>query len=263
MGEVIVVTSGKGGVGKTTTVANLGSALALLNQKVAVIDTDIGLRNLDVLMGLDDCVVYDIIDVVKETCTLEQGLIQDNQLTNLFLLSASQTKEKSDLTPEEMATLAQTLAEKFDFVLVDCPAGIEEGFQNAIAGAQQGIVVITPDFPSLRDADRVIDFLTANGIEQIQLLINRYRPNLVTSGSQYPISEIEEMLGYDVLAIVPEDDEALISASQGKPVVHQQEAKSGQAYRNAARRLLGESVPFLSLEEPAGFWTRLKKVFCK
>jgi len=263
MGKVIVITSGKGGVGKTTSTANIGTALALLGKKVVMIDTDIGLRNLDVVLGLENRIVYDIVDVVRENCKLKQALIKDKRLEGMFLLPAAQTKDKTAVSEEQMKKLCQELKEDFDFVLVDCPAGIEHGFKNAIAGADEAIVVTTPEISAVRDADRIIGLLEAAELRNPRLIINRIRQKMVKAGDMMNIEDMLEILAIDLLGIVPDDDNIVISTNKGEPTVFNDKSYAGQAYRNIARRINGEEVPLLNLEESIGFWNRLKGLFTR
>lgn len=261
MGEIIVVTSGKGGVGKTTTTANIGTGLALLGKQVVMMDTDIGLRNLDVVLGLENRIVYDIVDVVRGNCRLKQALIKDKRLENMYLLPAAQTKDKTAVNEEQMKDLTARLAEEFDFVIVDCPAGIEHGFKNAIAGAKHAIVVTTPEVSAVRDADRIIGLLEAAGITSPKLVVNRIRTKMVKAGDMMSVEDMMDILAIDLLGIVPDDDSIVISTNRGEPVVLDEKSRAGQAYRNIARRICGETVPLLSLEEQTGFFARLKSIF--
>ena len=263
MGEVIVVTSGKGGVGKTTTTANLGTALALLGNKVVLIDADIGLRNLDVVMGLENRIVYDLVDVTTGVCRLKQALIKDKRFNeNLFLLPAAQTKDKTAISPVEMADLCERLKKQFDYVLVDSPAGIEQGFQNAIAGADRALVVTTPEISAVRDADRIIGLLEAAEVHNPQLVINRIRTKMVRKGDMMDIDDMIEILAINLIGVVPDDDQIVISTNRGEPAVLNPEALAGKAYRNIADRIMGQDVPLLSLEEvEVGFMARLKRFF--
>lgn len=261
MGKVIVITSGKGGVGKTTTTANVGTALAMLGKKVALLDTDIGLRNLDVVMGLENRIVYDLVDAVRGNCRLKQALIKDKRLENLYLLPAAQTKDKTAVNSDQMAELCEKLKEEFDFVVIDCPAGIEHGFKNAIAGAEQAVVVTTPEVSAVRDADRIIGLLEAAGISTPQLIINRIRTNMVKSGDMMSVEDILDILAVDLLGIVPDDDAIVISTNKGEPTVFDQRSRPGLAFRNIARRLAGEDVPFMNLDEKIGFFGKLKNLF--
>ena len=254
MGEVIVITSGKGGVGKTTTTANVGSALALRGKKVVLVDTDIGLRNLDVVMGLENRIVYDIVDVVEEKCKLRQALIKDKRFEELFLLPAAQTRDKSAVNEEQ-------LKEEFDYILIDCPAGIEQGFKNAIAGANRAIVVTTAEISAIRDADRIIGLLEASEIKNPELVINRLRPNMVKKGEMMDVDDIVDLLSIDLIGVVPDDEFIITQTNKGEPVVTNHRAPSGKAYIEIARRILGENVEVTIPGENKGFFTKLKHFF--
>lgn len=261
MGKVIVITSGKGGVGKTTTTANVGTALAMLGKKVVLVDTDIGLRNLDVVMGLENRIVYDLVDAVRGNCRLKQALIRDKRLENLFLLPAAQTKDKTAVNAEQMAELCDKLKEEFDFVVIDCPAGIEHGFKNAIAGAEQAVVVTTPEVSAVRDADRIIGLLEAAGLASPKLIVNRIRTNMVKNGDMMSVTDILDILAVELLGIVPDDDAIVISTNKGEPTVFDDKSRPGLAFRNIARRLDGEEVPLMNLEVKQGFFARLLSLF--
>lgn len=261
MGEVIVVTSGKGGVGKTTTTANIGASLALLGKKVVVIDADIGLRNLDVVLGLENRIVYDLVDVVEGVCRLKQGLIRDKRFDGLYLLPAAQTKDKTAVSPKQMMDLCNQLKEAYDYVLVDCPAGIEQGFKNAIAGADRAIVVTTPEISAVRDADRIIGLLEAAELNNPILVINRIRIEMVKKGDMMNIEDMTDILAIDLLGIVPDDEYIVISTNKGEPAANEDKSMAGQAFRNIAKRITGEDVPFLDLEVQEGFMGRLAKLF--
>jgi len=261
MGEVIVITSGKGGVGKTTTTANLGTGLAKLGYKVVVVDADIGLRNLDVVMGLENRIVYDIVDVVEGVCRLKQGLIKDKRYDGLHLLPAAQTRDKNAINPEQMQKLTLELKESFDFVLIDCPAGIEQGFKNAIAGADRAIVVTTPEISAVRDADRIIGLLEAAEIGDPLLIINRIRVEMVKRGDMMNIDDMIDILAIDLIGVIPDDEAIVISTNKGEPAVTDESSMAGQAYRNITRRIAGESVPFMNMESDEGFMNKLKKMF--
>lgn len=263
MENVIVITSGKGGVGKTTTTANLGTGLAQAGKKVALIDTDIGLRNLDVVLGLENRIVYDLVDVVEGTCKLKQALIKDKRFEGLYLLPAAQTRNKMAVSPEQMKELVEELEKEFDYILIDCPAGIERGFKNATAGAKSAIVVTVPEVSSVRDADRIIGLLTAAGIDDVRLLINRLRPDLVKKGDMLAIDDTLEILGVDLIGVIPEDEMIFRSSNLGEPAVSDNSSKAGQAYRNVTQRILGKEVAMMDLEQPGGFLARLKKLFSK
>ncbi|GEN56004.1 septum site-determining protein MinD [Halolactibacillus alkaliphilus] len=261
MSEAIVITSGKGGVGKTTTTANLGTALALMDKKVCLMDTDIGLRNLDVVMGLENRIIYDIIDVAKGRCKLKQALIKDKRFDYLFLLPAAQTSDKHDLSPEAMITMVDELKQEFDYILIDCPAGIEQGYKNAVAGADHAIVVTTPEKSSVRDADRIIGLLEQEDITPPRLVINRIRNHMMERGDMLTIDEIVQVLSIDLIGIVQDDDEVIKASNHGEPVALNPNIKSSISYRNIARRILGESVPLQSFDEELTFLTKVKKFF--
>ena len=261
-GRVIVVTSGKGGVGKTTSTANIGTALAKNGAKVALIDTDIGLRNLDLLMGLENRIVYTIIDVVEERCKLNQALVKDKKNPNLVLLAAAQTRDKSALSSEQMADICNRLKEEYDFILVDSPAGIEQGFQNAIAGATEAIIVTTPEMSAVRDADRIIGLLEAKEeIVSYKLLLNRVRPAMMKANDMMDINDVLDILSVKLLGIIPEDENIIISTNKGEPIVHMENAKAGIAYSNVAKRVQGEDVPFMNLEPEKTWVDKLKGFF--
>ncbi|SEF89715.1 septum site-determining protein MinD [Caloramator fervidus] len=258
----IVVTSGKGGVGKTTTTANLGTALAMLGKKVVVVDADTGLRNLDLHLGLENRIVYNLVDVIEGTCKLKQALIKDKRLDNLFLLPTAQTKDKTAVKPEQMQELVENLKKDFDFVIIDCPAGIEHGFENAVAGADKAIVVTTPEVSAVRDADRIIGKLEAKGLEDHQLIINRIKFEMTKKGEMLNIDDMTDILAIKLLGIVPDDEKIVISTNRGEPAVTDPTSKAGQAYKNIARRLLGEEVPFMELDnQESGFFSMIKKLF--
>ena len=261
MGKVIVITSGKGGVGKTTTTANIGASLALLGKKVCMVDTDIGLRNLDVVLGLENRIVYDIVDAVRGNCRLKQALIKDKRLENMYLLPAAQTKDKTAVSEAQMIELCEKLKEEFDYVIVDCPAGIEHGFKNAIAGADEAVVVTTPEMSAVRDADRIIGLLEAADLRNPRLVVNRIRINMVKSGDMMSVEDILEILAIDLLGIVPDDDEIVVSTNKGEPTAMNDNSRPGQAFRNIARRIDGEEVPLMVLEEKKGFFSALAKLF--
>ncbi len=261
MGEAIVITSGKGGVGKTTTTANIGTSLALMDKKVCLIDTDIGLRNLDVVMGLENRIIYDIVDVIEERCKLHQALIKDKRFESLSLLPAAQTSDKSAVTKEGMIEIVATLKQEYDYIIIDCPAGIEQGFQSAIAAADRAIVVTTPEKSSVRDADRIIGLLENTDVERPRLVINRIRNHMMESGDMLDIDEIVQVLSIDLIGIVIDDDAVIKASNSGEPVAFHPDTKSSIAYRNIARRILGENVPMQSLEDEKGMFTKVKRFF--
>jgi septum site-determining protein MinD len=238
MSEAIVITSGKGGVGKTTTTANIGTALAALGKKVVVVDGDTGLRNLDVLMGLENRIVFTLLDVIEERCRIKQALIKDKRFPNLYLLPTAQTRDKDDVNPEHMLNLVKELKEEFDYILIDCPAGIEQGFENAVVGADRALVVVNPEVTSVRDADRVIGKLDAKGIEDHQLIVNRLSYEMVKRGDMLDVNDILDSLAIKLIGIVPRDEEVTIATNKGEPVVLNDKALSGQAFNNIARRIL-------------------------
>ena len=261
MSEVIVITSGKGGVGKTTTTANIGTGLALSGKKVVLIDTDIGLRNLDVVMGLENRIVYDLVDVVEGFCRVKQALIKDKRYEGLYLLPAAQTRDKSAVSPQQMLKLCDELKQEFDYIIIDCPAGIEQGFKNAIAGADRAIVVTTPEVSAVRDADRIIGLLEANELRNPKLLVNRVRMDMVKRGDMMNIDDIIDILAISLIGVVPDDEKIIVSTNKGEPAVTDDKSAAGQAYRNIARRLMGEEVPFMDLETEGGLMFKLRKLF--
>ena len=261
MSEVIVITSGKGGVGKTTTTANIGTGLAMLGNKVVLIDTDIGLRNLDVVMGLENRIVYNLVDVVEGNCKISQALIKDKRYPSLMLLPSAQTRDKTSVTPEQMHALTDTLREDFDYVLLDCPAGIEQGFKNAIAGADRAIVVTTPEVSAIRDADRIIGLLEANEISGIDLIINRIRMDMVSRGDMLSVDDVIDILAVHLIGVVPDDENIVVATNQGEPLVGKESSMAGKAYMNISKRVTGEEVPMLDLNVKTGFFAKLASLF--
>src|SRR3954453_20634323 len=264
MGEAIVITSGKGGVGKTTTSANIGTALALQGKRVCLVDTDIGLRNLDVVMGLENRIIYDLVDVIQERCKIHQALVKDKRFDDLlYLLPAAQTSDKTAVKPEQMKKLIDGLKQDYDYIIIDCPAGIEQGYKNAVAGADRAIVVTTPEVSAVRDADRIIGLLEkANTIESPKLVINRIRNHMMKSGDMLDVNEITTHLSIELIGIVADDEEVIKASNHGEPIALNPNSKAAIAYRNIARRILGESIPLQSLEEAnKGVFTKLKKFF--
>ena len=260
MENIIVITSGKGGVGKTTTTANIGVGLAKRGKKTVLVDTDIGLRNLDVVLGLENRIVYDLVDVVEG---MKQALIKDKRYDGLFLLPAAQTRNKMAVNPEQMQDLIKRLSEEFDYVIIDCPAGIEQGFENAVAGAKSAIVVTVPEVSSVRDADRIIGLLGASDVDEVRLLINRMRPDLVAQGDMLAIDDTLEILGIDLIGVIPEDELIFRSSNLGEPAVTIPASMAGKAYSNVVSRILGEDVPIMDMKQKLGFFARLKRAFSK
>jgi septum site-determining protein MinD len=258
---VVTVTSGKGGVGKTTTTANLAVALALGGQKVVCIDGDIGLRNLDVVLGLENRIVYDLVDVVEGRCRLRQAMIRDKRLPELYLIPAAQTRDKSAVSPSDMVRLCDDLRQEVDWILVDSPAGIERGFRNAIAPADIVVVVTNPDISAVRDADRIIGLIEAEEKGPARLIINRLNPKLVKQGNMLTSEDVLELLAVELVGIVPEDESVVISTNRGQPVALDPKSRAGLAFQNIARRLKGEKVEFLDLEEKDGFIRKMARIF--
>ena len=259
-GSVIVITSGKGGVGKTTTSANIGTALAKGGNKVVLIDTDIGLRNLDLLLGLENRIVYTIVDVVEERCKLKQALVKDKKNPNLCLLAAAQTRDKSAVNADQLKEICETLKKEFDYILVDCPAGIEQGFQNAVAGANEAIVVTTPEMSAIRDADRIIGLLESKeDVKKYRLLVNRVRPNLIKTNDMMSVEDVVEILSAELIGVIPEDTGVITSTNKGEPIVNDEKSLAGQAYLNVARRIQREDVPFLDIDQPKNIIEKIKK----
>ncbi|KPC77826.1 cell division inhibitor MinD [Thermoactinomyces vulgaris] len=259
MGESIVVTSGKGGVGKSTTSVNIGTALALTGKKVCLVDTDIGLRNLDVLMGLENRIIYDLVDVIEKTCRIEQALIRDKRCEELYLLPAAQTKDKTAVSSNQLRWLVAELKEQFDYVIIDCPAGIENGFKNAVAGADQAIVVTIPENAAIRDADRVIGLLEKEEIAPPKLVINRMRKQMVRDGGMMDVDEVVAVLAIDLLGVVPDDEQVIRSGNLGEPISFDNKNLAAKAYRNIARRIQGEMVPLMVLDKEQSVVMRMKR----
>lgn len=257
---VVTISSGKGGVGKTTTTANLAVALASGGQKVVCIDGDIGLRNLDVVMGLENRIVYDLVDIVEGRCRLRQAMIRDKRVPELYLIPAAQTRDKSAVSPSDMIRLCDELRADFDWVLIDSPAGIERGFRNALAPADTVLVVTNPEVSAVRDADRIIGLVEAEEKGPARLILNRLNPVLVKRGEMLTPDDVLELLAIELIGIVPEDDHVVMSTNRGQPIVLDPKSRAGQAFQNIARRLRGEKVPFMDLEEKEGFFGRLSKM---
>ncbi len=259
MSEVIVITSGKGGVGKTTTTANVGTGLAQLGKKVVLIDTDIGLRNLDVVMGLENRIVYNLVDVVEGNCRPKQAMIKDKKYPNLFLLPSAQTRDKTSVTPEQMKALTEELKDDFDYIILDCPAGIEQGFKNAIAGADRALIVTTPEVSAIRDADRIIGLLESEEFKKIQLIVNRIRMDMVKKGDMMSVEDVLDILAIDLIGVVPDDENIVIATNEGEPVVGK-DTQAGKAYANICRRVTGEEVPIMEFQAD-GFFKKLANLF--
>jgi septum site-determining protein MinD len=251
----IVLTSGKGGVGKTTTTANLGAVLAMRGHRVILVDADIGLRNLDLVLGVEKRIVFDLVEVVEGRCQVRQALIKDKRLENLSILPAAQTRDKTAVTELQFAKLIEQLGEMCDYVLIDCPAGIEHGFRNAIAGATEAIVVTTPEVSAIRDADRVIGKLHERGLP-LRLIVNRLRPEMVRSGDMLSVDDVTDILSAELLGIIPDDEEVIDTTNKGEPIVLQSESRLAAIYDKIARRLEGDLVPFTTFSAP-GFFARI------
>lgn len=261
MSRVIVITSGKGGVGKTTSTANLGAALAKMGKKVCIIDADIGLRNLDVVMGLENRIVFDLVDIVEKRCTYQKALIKDRRFETLFLIPAAQTRDKDSIREDQMKELCNELKEEFDIILIDCPAGIENGFKNAIAGADEAIVVTTPEVSAVRDADRIIGLLESHEVKDHKLLINRIRIDMVRNGNMLNIKDVLDILAIELIGVIPDDEAIVVSTNKGEPVILEDNSLAKEAYINIARRILGEKVEFLDLDRQESFFDKIKKIF--
>lgn len=258
---VITITSGKGGVGKTTTTANLSAALAAQGQKVVAIDADIGLRNLDVVMGLENRIVYDLVNVIEGTCRLRQAMIKDKRLPELYLIPAAQSRDKTAVTPGDMINLTDQLRDEFDFILIDSPAGIEQGFKNAIAPADRVLIVTTPEVAAVRDADRIIGLVEAEEKGPSDLIINRLRLDMVKRGDMLNTEDVIDILAINLIGVVPDDEAIIISTNRGRPAALENSSRAGEAFKNIARRIMGETVPFLNLEQPESFMQWVARLF--
>ena len=256
---VITITSGKGGVGKTTATANLSAALAMQGKRVVAIDADIGLRNLDVVMGLENRIVYDLVHVVEGTCRLRQAMIKDKRLETLFLIPAAQSRDKNAVKPQDMIDVCEQLRPDFDFILVDSPAGIEQGFKNAIAPADMVLIITTPEVSAVRDADRIIGLVEAEEKGPARLIVNRLRPGMVQRGDMLDTADVLDVLSIDLLGIVPDDESIIVSTNRGVPIVMENNSRAGQAFRNIAARLMGEEVPLLDIEAPSSWLQRFTR----
>jgi septum site-determining protein MinD len=257
---VVTISSGKGGVGKTTTTANLAVALASTGNKVVCIDGDIGLRNLDVVLGLENRIVYDLVDIVEGRCRTKQAMIRDKRMPELYLIPAAQTRDKSAVSPSDMVRLCDELRPEFDWILIDSPAGIERGFRNAIAPADKVVVVTNPEVSAVRDADRIIGLIESEEKGPAKLVINRLHPSLVKRGDMLTADDVLELLAIELIGIVPEDDNIIISTNRGQPIVLDDKSKAGKAFSNIARRLSGEQVPFLDFEEKGDLFSKLSRL---
>lgn len=264
MGEVIVITSGKGGVGKTTCSANLGAALAMQKKNVCLIDADIGLRNLDVVLGLENRIVYDIVDVIEGQCRINQAIIKDKKFPTLHLLPASQMRDKSAINPNQMIKLCEYLKPKFDYILIDCPAGIERGFKNAVAGADRALVVATPNVSSIRDADRIIGLLENSNLKNPSLIVNRYKPKMASQGDMLTVDDIVDILSIDLIGVIPDEDEIIISSNKGESLINEEENSAvGEAFINVSKRIQGFNVPLPVYEDAIklSFMDKLRAFF--
>jgi septum site-determining protein MinD len=259
--KIITISSGKGGVGKTTATANISVALAQLGQKVVCIDSDIGLRNLDVVLGLENRIVYDLVDVIEGRCRIRQAMIKDKRFEGLFLIPAAQTRDKSAVSPSDMIQLCNEIREETDWILIDSPAGIERGFKNAIAPAEEVLVITNPDVSAVRDADRIIGIIESEEKGPARLIINRLNPEMVKRGEMLAAEDVLELLAVELIGIVPEDESVLTSTNIGKPVVTHEKSIAGQAFRNIARRLMGDDIPLIDLEFKDGIFHRISKAF--
>lgn len=262
MSRIIVITSGKGGVGKTTSTANLGMALAKRGRQVALIDADFGLRNLDLLLGLENRIVYTALEVIAGQCRLEQALVKDKRQPGLALLPAAQNRLKDAVTPDQMKQIVQQVAQKYHYVLIDSPAGIEQGFQNAIAAAREALIVTTPEIAAVRDADRVIGLLEAHGVRQINLIVNRLKPQMVEANDMMSVADVQEILAIPLIGVIPDDERVIVSTNRGEPLVlGEEETLAAKAFDNIARRLEGEEVELLDLSLPSeNFFSRIRKL---
>lgn len=257
MSKVIVVTSGKGGVGKTTVTANLAAALASIGNKVLTIDADIGLRNLDMILGLENRIVYDIVDVVEGVIPPEKAFVKDKRSESLYLLPAAQTKNKEAVSAEQLTGVIDRIKFNFDFIFIDCPAGIESGFRTAAAPAEEALVVVNPEVSSVRDADRIIGLLESMGIEKLRLIVNRIKTHQVRKGEMLSVDDIEDVLRIKKIGIIPDEEKMVDYTNKGEPIVLSNNSYSGHALMNVAKRLLGEDIPFDELEDKKGFFSRL------
>ncbi len=258
--QIVTITSGKGGVGKTTTVANLAVALADNGQKVACIDGDIGLRNLDVVMGLENRIVYDLVDVIEGRCRLRQAMIRDKRMPELYLIPAAQTRDKSAVSPSDMIRLCDELRSEVDWILIDSPAGIERGFKNAIAAADRVLIVTNPEISAVRDADRVVGILEAEEKGTPALIINRLNLAMVKRHDMLSAEDVLDLLSIDLIGIVPEDEDVVVATNRGTPIALEPKSLAGQAFHNIARRMKGEQIPFMDLDSQGNLWNRISRL---
>ncbi len=258
-GKAITITSGKGGVGKTTATANLGAAMAASGKKVVCIDADIGLRNLDMVMGLENRIVYDLVDVIEGRCRLRQAMIRDKKLPDLYLIPAAQTRDKSAISPSDMVRLCDELRQEVDYIFIDSPAGIERGFRNAIAPADSVVIVTNPEVSAVRDADRIIGLVEAEEKGPARLIINRINPKMVQQGDMLTADYILELLAVDLLGLIPEDENVIVSTNRGTPIALDGKSRAGEAFRNIAKRLDGQDVPLMELNVDDGFLGRISR----
>ena len=262
VGKVIVITSGKGGVGKTTATANLGAGLASQGKSVVLVDTDIGLRNLDLVLGLENRIVFDLVDVVDGKCrSFRQALIKDKRFDNLHILASAQSRDKDAVKPDQMKKLCEELRQAFDFVLLDCPAGIEMGFKNAIAGADEAIVVTNPEVSAVRDADRIVGLLEAAELKQIHLILNRFKPNQAKKGQMLSVEDVQDILNLKLLGTVPEDERIVHNSNKGEPAVLDRQSRAGEAYRMIVSRLIDPQLPVLATHTDQGIWAKMRRFF--
>ncbi len=263
MGKIIIVASGKGGTGKTTATANIGAALAMRGNLVALVDMDMGLRNLDVVLGLENSIVYDISDVIEKSCSLDEALVKDTRYDNLYFIPAPQTRGFAELKEEDIREIMEQLKSRFDYCIIDSPAGVDGGFLYAAMCADSALIVTTPFLTALRDADRAISVLEDNGIEDIKVVINRVRSDMINRGIMINMDDCVDMLQVPVAGIVPDDEELIVSSFRGETAISNSMSKAGEAFKNVAARICGEEIPVLDLEEKEGFFKRLKKRLAK
>ena len=259
-GTIITITSGKGGVGKTTATANVSTALAMHGKQVVAIDSDIGLRNLDVVMGLENRIVYDLVNVIEGACRLRQAMIKDKRLEGLYLIPAAQSRDKTAVSPKDMISICEQLRPDFDFILIDSPAGIEQGFKNAVAPADQVLIITTPEVSAVRDADRIIGLIEAEEKGPARLIVNRLRPDMVQRGDMLDTTDVIDVLSIDLLGVVPDDETIIVSTNRGVPAVMENNSSAGQAFRNIAGRLLGEDIPFMDIGAQTSWLQRISQM---